>query len=241
MIATAGKAARKYKLDRQEVDEIAFYRLQQYFETLTSGFLNRVLVPLEVLNLQGRVIGRVDSDAGVREVTLATLRDMRELDKCVTGGTQTHASDGMATLLVTSRDIARELSPRPEIDIQFIAKAEVRTFPSLMPEAPGLAVKKVLNQTGLTMEEMVVVKNHNPFAINDLIFAKQLNYDWRKMNTTGCSLVWGHPQGPTLTRLLIEALEETVDHGGGYLLVFGCAAGDVGIAAIFNVREGGNQ
>ena len=86
---------------------------------------------------------------------------------------------------------------------------------------------------------MAVVKNHNPFAVNDAIFAKLLDYDWSKMNNNGCSLVWGHPQGPTLTRLAIEALEEAVALGGGYVLLFGCAAGDVGIAALLEVREGG--
>ncbi|UCH97448.1 MAG: thiolase family protein [Candidatus Aminicenantes bacterium] len=237
MIATAGIAARKYKLDRREVDELTFCRYDQYFEALNSGFLDRILFPFEVLNLQGRVLGKVDSDAGIRKLTLQGLREMRELDTCVTGGTQTHASDGMACLLAAAEDKARELSPRPEIDIQFVAKAEVRTLPSLMPEAPVLAVQKVLNRTGLTMDDMAVAKNHNPFAVNDVIFAKTLNYDWHKMNTTGCSLVWGHPQGPTLTRIIIEALEEAVDLGGGYVLVFGCAAGDVGIAAILKVTE----
>jgi acetyl-CoA acetyltransferase len=82
---------------------------------------------------------------------------------------------------------------------------------------------------------VAVVKNHNPFAVNDVIFSKATGYDWRKMNNTGCSLVWGHPQGPTLTRVLIEGLEEAVDLGGGYVLIFGCAAGDVGIAALFQV------
>jgi acetyl-CoA acetyltransferase len=85
------------------------------------------------------------------------------------------------------------------------------------------------------MDDMVVVKNHNPFAVNDVVFSKVLGYDWRNMNRTGSSLVWGHPQGPTLTRILIEALEETVELGGGHALVFGCAAGDVGIAAAFEV------
>jgi acetyl-CoA acetyltransferase len=147
----------------------------------------------------------------------------------------------MAVLLVTSPELARELSPRPEIDIRFIAKTEVRTSPSLMPEAPALAVQKLLDRTGLTMDDMAVVKNHNPFAVNDAIFSKVLDYDWHRMNTTGCPLVWGHPQGPTLTRVLIEALEEAVDLGGGYVMIFGCAAGDVGIAAILNVSEGGNK
>jgi acetyl-CoA acetyltransferase len=237
MIATAGSAARKYKIDRKEVDELAYFRYVQYFDALESGFLDRVLVPMDILNVQGRPMGTVDSDAGIRKVTLPGLRAMRELDTCVTGGTQTHASDGMAMLLVTTEEKAAEISPRPEIDIQLVAKTEMRTHPGLMPEAPALAVQKLLKKTGLTMDDMAVVKDHNPFALNDAIFAKLLNYDWRKMNNTGCSLVWGHPQGPTLTRLIIEGLEEAVDLGGGYLLVFGCAAGDVGIAAIFEVSE----
>jgi acetyl-CoA acetyltransferase len=236
MIACAGKASRKYGIDRREVDELAFYRYEQYFQAKESGFLDRCILPFEILDNRGGLIGRVDDDLGVRKVTLPSLRAMRELDTCVTGGTQTHASDGMAALLVTSEEKAKELSPRPEIDIRLVAKAEVRTTPSLMPEAPVSAVQKVLKQTGLTLEEMAVVKNHNPFAANDAIFAKVMNYDWHKMNNTGSPLVWGHPQGPTLTRVLIEALEEAVDLGGGYVLVFGCAAGDVGIAAILKVQ-----
>jgi len=235
MITAAGIAARKHGADRRETDEVAYLRHQQYFEAKESGFLDRVLVPLDVLNVQGRPLGRIEDDLGVRALTLDGLRTMRELDTCVTGGTQTHASDGMATLLVTTPEKARELSPRPEIDIGFVGKAEVRAQPSLMPEAPALAVRKLLDRTGLTMDDMAVVKNHNPFAVNDVIFAKLLDYDWREMNNTGCPLVWGHPQGPTLTRVALEAFEEAVDLGGGHVLVFGCAAGDVGIAAIFKV------
>lgn len=239
MLTTAGLASRKYRIDRQEVDELTYYRYQQYFNSLESGFLDRILIPLEVLNLQGKVMGKVDSDLGVRQITLDSLKSMRELDTCVTSGTQTHASDGMATLLVTNKDIANEISTKPGIVIQFIAKSEIRTLASLMPEAPTLAVKKILQDTGLSMNDMIVVKNHNPFAVNDVIFANALGYDWHKMNNTGCPLVWGHPQGPTLTRVIIEALEEAFDLGGGYVLVFGCAAGDVGIAAIFKLTDGG--
>lgn len=239
MIACAGLAARKYKCDRREVDELASYRYDQYFEARDSGFLDRVLVPFELLNVQGRPLGVIDNDTGVRNLDLSGLRALPELDTCVTSGTQTHASDGMAFLLMTSEEKARELGPHPEIDIRFVAKAEVRTDPSLMPEAPALAVRKLLDRTGLTMADMAVVKNHNPFAVNDVIFAKLLDYDWRKMNTTGCPLVWGHPQGPTLTRVIIEALEEAFVLGGGYVMIFGCAAGDVGIAAILKVGDGG--
>jgi acetyl-CoA acetyltransferase len=235
MLATAGQAARKYGIDRSEVDECAFFRHQQYFDAKESGFLDKVLVPLEVLNVQGRLLGRIDDDLGVRRLTLNGLRAMRELDSCITTGTQTHAADGMACLLVTTEAKATELSPKPEIKIEFVGKNEVRTFPGMMPEAPAFAVRKLLRRLDLTMDDIAVVKNHNPFAVNDVIFSKVMEYGWRQMNNSGCSLVWGHPQGPTLTRLLIEGLEEAVELGGGYVLIFGCAAGDVGIAALLKV------
>jgi acetyl-CoA acetyltransferase len=238
MITAAGITARKYRLDRREVDDVAYVRHQQYFEAKRSGLLDRVLVPLDLLTVAGRPMGRVDDDLGVRDITRGALSAQRELDTCVTSGTQTHASDGMATLLVTSPGKARELSRRPDIDIRFVGKAEARTQPSLMPEAPAFAVARLLERTGVKLDDIVVIKNHNPFAVNDVVFTRVTGYDWHRMNRTGCSLVWGHPQGPTLTRVLIEALEEAVDRGGGYVLIFGCAAGDVGIAALFKVTEG---
>ncbi len=235
MIAAAGNVARKYKLDRGEVDELTCWRYKQYFDTIESGYLNSILVPFDVLNAQGRPMGKVDADMGIRQLDLPSLNSMRELDTCVTSGSQTHAADGMATLLVTNREKVKELSSNPEIEISFVGKKEVRTSPAYMSEAPVFAVRELLNQTNLTMQDMKVVKTHNPFALNDLVFAKELDYDWHKMNNTGCSLVYGHPQGPTLTRTVIEGLEEAVKLGGGYVLISGCAAGDVGIAAIFKV------
>ncbi|MCC6683523.1 MAG: hypothetical protein IT247_00475 [Bacteroidia bacterium] len=236
MLTSAGNVARKHKIEKSEIDELTAFRYKQYFDGKESGFLNRVALPLEILNLQGKSMGVINEDTGVRKISLDALRAMRELETCVTGGTQTHASDGMATLLVTTAEKAIEISSRPEIEITFVAKAEVRVLPSSMPEAPAVAVKKLLNPTGLTLDDMVVVKDHNPFAVNDAVFSKVMNYDWHKMNNNGSPLVWGHPQGPTLTRVIIEALEEAVDLGGGYVLVFGCAAGDVGIASIFKVN-----
>ena len=235
MLATAGNAARKHGIERSEVDEITFHRYEQYYQAKSSGFLDRVLVPLDLLTVQGKPLGTIDDDFGVRPITMEGLRAMRELDDCVTSATQTHAADGMATLLVCHKDRVADLSPRPEVDIQIVAKVEVRADHALMPEAPALAVQKLLSRLDMTMDNIAVVKNHNPFAVNDAIFAKMLDYDWTKMNKTGSSLVFGHPQGPTLTRVIIEGLEEAVDLGGGNVLVFGCAAGDVGIAALFSV------
>lgn len=236
MLTSAGNVARKYRIDRHETDELTAFRYQQYFKGVESGFIHRVAIPLDVLGVQGKSLGKITEDAGVRKISIDALSKMSELETCVTSGTQTHAADGMATLLVTSKQKAKDLSRQPGIDITLIGKSEVRVGPSNMPEAPGVAVQKLLHQTGLTMDDMVVVKDHNPFAVNDAVFSKVMNYDWRKMNNNGSPIVYGHPQGPTLTRVVIEALEEAVDLGGGYVLVFGCAAGDVGIAAIFHIN-----
>ncbi len=235
MLASAANVARKYGITKKEVDELTACRYEQYFNAKEKGFINRVAFPLEILNMQGKAMGKVEEDIGVKKISLSALRAMRELDSCVTSGTQTHAADGMATMLVTSKDKAKELSRKQNVEISFIAKTEVRVGAAFMPEAPAMAVQKLLQQTGLTMKDIKVVKDHNPFAVNDAVFCKVMNYDWKKMNNTGSPLVYGHPQGPTLTRVTIEALEEAVDLGGGYVLVFGCAAGDVGIAAIFKV------
>jgi len=238
MIACAGRTARKYRLDLSEVLELAFFRYQQYYEAKRSGFLDRFLFPMKVLDVRGQQLGVVDDDLGVRRYSsLDQFKGERELDTCVTAGGQTHASDGMFTMLVTTEANARELSERPEITIQLVATAEYRTRSGFMPDSPAFAVKSLLDRTGLTMADMTAVYNHNPFAVNDVVFAKLLEHDWHKMNNTGCPMIYGHPQGPTLTRVLVEALERTVSLGGGYALVFGCAAGDVGIAAIFKVSD----
>lgn len=238
MIACAGRTARKYKLDFKEVAEMCFYRYQQYFEAKESGVLNKYLFPLKILDVRGQQMGVVDDDYGVRNYSsLDQFLGERQLDTCVAAGGQTHASDGMFTILVTTEAKARELSLRPEISIQLIASNEYRTEAGYMPEAPGFAIKQLLERTGLTMDDMVAVYDHNPFAINDVVFAKLLNYDWHKMNDTGCPMIYGHPQGPTLIRVTVEALETAVSKGGGYVLIFGCAAGDVGICAIFKVTD----
>jgi acetyl-CoA acetyltransferase len=241
MIATAGNVARKFKLERQEIDEMTAGCYDNYYAAKQAGHFDDVLVPLEILSAQGKPAGVLDDDRGVRRVTLAELRGMRELDTCVTSGTQTHPADGMACVVVASADQAKELSRKPEISIELIAKTEVRTEPATMPLGPSEATRKLLARTGLVMDDFCVVKSHNPFAVNDVLFSKVHDYSWRKMNRTGSSLVWGHPQGPTLTRIALEAITEATRLGGGLALVMGCAAGDVGIAGIFRVTDTGER
>ena len=80
-----------------------------------------------------------------------------------------------------------------------------------------------------------IVKTHNPFAVNDLWFARETGYDVEAMNPYGCSLVYGHPQGPTGQRGIIELAHALAERGGGIGLFTGCAPGDTGAATVVRV------
>jgi acetyl-CoA acetyltransferase len=84
---------------------------------------------------------------------------------------------------------------------------------------------------------MTAIKSHNPFVVNDIVFARETGADVQTMNNYGCSLVWGHPQGPTGLRGVIELIEELVARGGGHGLFQGCAAGDSSMAVIVKVGD----
>ena len=92
-----------------------------------------------------------------------------------------------------------------------------------------------LKNANLKIDDIKVIKTHNPFAVNDIYFSKHFNVSVEKMNNYGSSLIFGHPQGPTAGRLIIEMIEELVLLGGGYGLFTGCAAGDTGAALIVKV------
>jgi acetyl-CoA acetyltransferase len=87
------------------------------------------------------------------------------------------------------------------------------------------------------MDKVDAVKTHNPFAVNDVAFSKETGFPLEKMNNFGCSLIWGHPQGPTGMRSILEMIEELVLRGGGIGLFSGCAAGDGAMAVALRVTE----
>ena len=80
-----------------------------------------------------------------------------------------------------------------------------------------------------------MIKTHNPFAVNDIYLARELGLKIEEFNNYGSSLIFGHPQGPTGTRLIVEMIEELAIKGGGHGLFVGCAAGDTAAAVVVKV------
>ena len=150
-------------------------------------------------------------------------------------GAQTHPADGNSSLIVTTGEKAKELSTDPSMTIQVLSYGFSREKKGYMAAAPVPATQMALADAGLDIGDMKVIKSHNPFIVNDINFAKQFNIPVEDMNNYGCSMIYGHPQGSTATRLIIEGIEETVMKGGGYFLWTGCAAGDSGAALILKV------
>jgi acetyl-CoA acetyltransferase len=150
-------------------------------------------------------------------------------------GAQTHPADGNCGFIITTKDKARTLSADPKVQVQIISYGFARAKRGFMAAAPVPAAQMALKDAGLKIGDMKAIKTHNPFIVNDIYMAKQMGNDVMKMNNYGCSLVYGHPQGPTAGRTIAEMIEELAMLGGGYGLWAGCAAGDTGAAMIFKV------
>ncbi len=105
-----------------------------------------------------------------------------------------------------------------------------------MGKAPVPATEMALAKAGLMARDIKVWKTHSPFAVNDLNMAKKLGISpTERYNDYGCSMIYGHPQSPTMARHLIEAVEQLEMLGGGFGCVTGCAAGDTAATLVFRV------
>jgi acetyl-CoA acetyltransferase len=191
------------------------------------------------MNRSGKkVIATVDGDEGIYPTTLEGLQKLKPVmpNGTVTYGTQTHPADGNCGIIVTTHEKAKKYSKKKNIEIQVLSYGEARAKKGYMAMAIIPAAKNALKQAKISMADITAIKTHNPFAVNDIYFCREMDIKWEDMNNYGSSLIYGHPQGPTGARLIMELIEELVLKGGGYGLFDGCAAGDTGAAVVLNVK-----
>jgi len=240
MLITAENVAKLAGATREQADELAIRRYEQYLDALKDdrAFQKRYMFPIEVRLSKKKTI-MFKEDEGITPVTrdgISGLRTVRP-DGIHTFATQTHPADGNAGIIVTTKSRAMELSADPARDIKIMSYGYARVEPAHMPAGPVPSAKMALEDAGITIDDVKVIKTHNPFAANDLYFAKEMGVDVNSFDNYGCSMIFGHPQAPTVARLLIEGIEEAVLLGGGYVLIAGCAAGDTGAALVLKVGE----
>ena len=238
MVESAENVAKKGGFTKEEADALALRRYEQYQMALENDreFQKRYMQPVSIKISKKKTI-LVEKDFGV---TPSTKEGLAALKPIIPGGilsfgTQTHPADGNAGVLVATKEKAQQMSADSNITIQIISYGYARVEKAHMPAAPVPASRMALQNASLSINDIKVIKTHNPFIVNDLFFAKEMGIDPAEFNNYGSSLIFGHPQGPTATRLLVEGIEETVMAGGGYMLWTGCAAGDCGAALILRI------
>ena len=238
MIKTAENVAAEAGITREQCDAVALRRYEQYRDALADdrAFQKRYMFPVEVQVSKKQTV-TVEADEGIMESTAEGLARLKPVlpGGVHTFGAQTHPADGNCGITVTTRDKARELSSDPKIDIQVVSYGYAREKPAFMAAAVYPSAKMALENAGIGSADIKVIKTHNPFAANDIHLANNLKIDLNTMNNFGCSMIYGHPQGPTGGRLIIEGIEETVMKGGGYMLFAGCAAGDTAAAIVLKI------
>ena len=243
MLQTAENVAARHQITTEQQHDIVTQRQEQYQMALASdsAFLKRFMsLPFDVPSTNFKKnIATMQGDEGVFKANpekLATLRPVLE-GGTVTYGGQTYPTDGSACMIVTTPDKADELSSDKKITIKIKGFGMARVENGYMPEAPVPAAQRALTSADCSLDDIDAVKTHNPFAVNDVYFLNQTGYDSKKMNNYGCTLIWGHPQGPMGVRGVIELIEELVIRGGGKGLFTGCAAGDTGMAVVIEVSD----
>jgi acetyl-CoA acetyltransferase len=238
MIQTAENVAAEAGVTREECDRVALRRAEQYTDALADdqAFQKRYMFPVEVKVSKKKTI-TVSADEGVFPTTEEGLSNLRSVipGGVHTFGSQTHPADGNVGILVTTRDQAKKLSTDSNIEIQVVSYGFHRTDKGFMAKAVVPASRMALERAGITIDDVKTIKTHNPFASNDLYMAKEFNIDVMEMNNYGSPMVFGHPQGPTAGRCIIEGIEELAASGGGYLLFGGCAAGDTAGAMVLKI------
>jgi acetyl-CoA acetyltransferase family protein len=239
MLAAGETVATEAGISRRELDELTALRSDQYAKALADdrAFQRRYMVEVQIP--QRRKPPRViDADEGIRPAVLAEIAALPAAasDGLHTFATQTHPADGTAGALVTTVAQARDLARGAGV-VQILATGFGRVAPGHMPQAPVPAADAALRAAGLTIGQIDAVTTHNPFAVNDIYFSRQTGFPLERMNSYGCSLIFGHPQGPTGLRSITELIEELRQRGGGTGLFTGCAAGDTGAAVVLRVDD----
>lgn len=239
MVQTAENVVKKAgNITKEECDEATFRRYEQYLDALANDreFQKRYMFPIEYKKSK-KEVGVVAADEGVMPTTREALAKLSPVIEggVHTFGSQTHPADGNCGIIVTTKDKAQELSSDKKIQIQVLSYGFYRTEKAHMAMAVVPSAMMALEKAGIGVGDVKAFKTHNPFIANDVHMSKEMGIDVMSFNNYGSSLIYGHPQGPTGGRGIIEMIEELVILGGGYGLFTGCAAGDTGAALVIKV------
>ena len=230
---TAENVAARYEISRADQDAFALRSHQRAVAAQQSGRFAPEIIPVTIPQKKGEAVvvaidehPRADTTLG----KLAALKPQFRKDGSVTAGNSSGINDGAAALVLTSPGHAQKLGLRPRARI--VASAVAGVDPAYMGLGPIPATRKVLQRTGLTMQDMDLVELNEAFAVQSLQCARELGIDEEKLNVNGGAIALGHPLGCSGARIVVTLLHELERREGRYGLATMCIGVGQGIATI---------
>ena len=234
MIETAENLARDYQIGREEADAYAARSHQRAAAAWGEGKFDAETVSVEVPQRKGAPVV-LERDEGIRpDSTVESLSRLRALmkDGTVTAGNAAQQNDAAAACLIVSEDKLDAYGLKPMAFLK--GWSAVGCEPSHMGIGPVSATRKILQKTGLSMQDMGLVEINEAFATQVLACLKGLGWDDQSiLNVNGSGISLGHPIGATGVRIMTTLLYEMTRREVRYGLETMCVGGGQGMAAIF--------
>ncbi|MBJ8480819.1 3-oxoadipyl-CoA thiolase [Acinetobacter pittii] len=235
MPQTAENVAEQFNVNRADQDQFALVSQQRTASAQAKGFFSKEIVPVEIPQRKGDAVV-IDTDEHPRASTtlegLSKLKPVVKADGTVTAGNASGINDGAAALLIASDEAVQAYNLKPRAKI--IASTAVGVEPRIMGFAPAPAIKKLLKQANLTLDQMDVIELNEAFAAQALAVTRDLGLpdDSNKVNPNGGAIALGHPLGASGARLVTTALNQLEQTGGRYAMCSMCIGVGQGIALI---------
>jgi len=234
----AERIADKWHISRDDTDRFGFASQQRAAQAWAEGRFDGQYIEIEAPDLdeEGKPTGTMHTvarDEGLRETTLeklATLKPVGRENGVHTAGNSSQISDGAAALLMMTEEKAESLGLTPRARV--VDTCLVGVDPVLMLTGPIDATRRLLDRTGLTIDDIDTFEINEAFASVVLAWAKEVGADLDKTNPNGGAIALGHPLGSTGAFLLTKALYELERTQGRYGLVSMCCGGGLGTGTI---------
>ena len=235
MPQTAENVAEQFNVNRADQDAFALRSQQRTAAAQETGFFNDEITSVVIPQRKGEPV-IIDTDEHPRaDTTLEKLTKLRPIvtaDGTVTAGNASGINDGAAAFLIASEQAVKEFNLKPRARI--VASTTVGVEPRIMGFAPAPAMKKLLAQTGLSLDEMDVIELNEAFAAQALACTRDLGLadDSARVNPNGGAIALGHPLGASGARLVLTALNQLEKTDKRYAICSMCIGVGQGIAMI---------
>ncbi|WND05185.1 3-oxoadipyl-CoA thiolase [Acinetobacter soli] len=235
MPQTAENVAEQFGIQREDQDQFAYTSQQRTAAAQVKGYFAKEIVPVTIPQRKGEPVV-IDTDEHPRASTtlegLAKLKGVVKPEGSVTAGNASGINDGAAAVLIASDEAVAQYQLKARAKI--IASTTVGIEPRIMGFAPAPAIKKLLKQANLTLDQMDVIELNEAFAAQALACTRDLGLadDDARVNPNGGAIALGHPLGASGARLVTTALNQLEQSGGKYALCSMCIGVGQGIALI---------